>query len=150
MQKQFRIIFGVTEPEHYTHIIFYYTNSSHWESGIYPLFHGDMPLLLVKFDDSLDLPFSPFLFACSPHVTCYFSFLTLYREITFLGKSTHFLDHNQSGFFTLHTVGKLPIFRCKPHLNWMITSLDISVHKKTDTFTKETFNLLWDYIYNKV
>ena len=40
----------------------------------------------------------------------------------FLGKSTYFLNQNQSDFFTLHTFGKLRIFRCKPHLNWVIIS----------------------------
>ena len=79
------------------------TDSCHWEPGIYPLFHRDMPLFLVKFDDSLGLPFPPFLFACSLHVTCYFSIFWLYTGgTTFLGKSIYFLDQNQSGFYVAH------------------------------------------------
>ena len=90
-----------------THIIFYYTDSCHWESGIYPLFHRNMPLFLVKFDDSLDLPFPPFLFACSSHVKCYFYFLTLYRGNHIFGKSTYFLNQNRSDFL-----------RCTPSENY--------------------------------
>ena len=81
-------------------------------------------------------------FLNSLHVSCCSSLVTLFlsssllfytfvsKEIVF-GQKYPFLGPQPIGFFTLHTVGKLPIFRCKPHLNWIITSPDISLDKQT-------------------
>ena len=70
----------------------------------------------------------PFLFACSPHVTCYFSFLTLYRGNHFLVKLPIFWTKINRAFFLIAHRKKFPIFWCKPHLNWMIASPDISIY----------------------
>ena len=41
------------------------------------------------------------------------------------------ISSNPNKTYTLHTAGKLRIFWCKPHLNWMITSPDISLKKRS-------------------
>ena len=81
-------------------------------------------------------------FLNSLHVSCCSSLVTLFlsssllfytfvsKEIVF-GQKYPFLGPQPIGFFTLHTFGKLRIFWCKLHLNWMITSLDINMHKHT-------------------
>ena len=56
-------------------------------------------------------------------------------EITSNKDNCPIISPNPNKTCMLHTARKLLIFWCKPHLNWMITSLDISVHKQTDKHT---------------
>ena len=50
-------------------------------------------------------------------------------EITSNKDNCPIVRSNPNKTYTLHTARKLRIFWCRPHLSWVITSPDITVHK---------------------
>ena len=102
---------------------------SPWSHTCYPLGHPGMPCdFLLSETFGIKSPFSP-----QRNSMRGWESKNAKGEITSNKDNYPIISSNPNKTYTLHTAGKFCIFWCKPHLNWIITSLDISVHKQTNT-----------------